>query len=89
MDVRTEKKTQNILLRGTAMRREYDIFEKFPDGTPIWRGCLFGLFETERKIRHLAQRSGNEFFAIDIRSGERVALSLVDGKLQPIGATLD
>jgi hypothetical protein len=71
------------------MRREYDIFEKFPDGTPIWRCCVSGQFEAERKIRDLAEQSSNEFFAIDIQTSERVVLSLVDGKLQSLGVGPD
>jgi len=50
------------------MRCEYDIFEKFPDGTAIWRWCAFGQFETERKLQHLVEQSSNDFFAIDIQA---------------------
>jgi len=52
------------------MLRDYDIFEKFPDGSTIWRACVFGRYETRRKLQDLAERSPNEFFAIDIQAGE-------------------
>jgi hypothetical protein len=50
------------------MRPEYDIFEKFPDGSSNWRACVPGQFDTERKLRDLAEHSVNEFFAIEINS---------------------
>jgi hypothetical protein len=71
------------------MRRQYDIFEKFPDGTVIWRCCVFGQVETERKIQDLIAHSSNEFFAIELCASKRVVLGLVGGKLQPVVATPD
>jgi len=52
------------------MLRNFDIIEKFPDGSMIWRTCVFGQFEAERKLQELAEHSKNEFLAIDIESGE-------------------
>jgi hypothetical protein len=52
------------------MRSEYDIFEKLPDGSSIWRVCdpdiVPGQFDAERKLHELAEHSMNEFFAIEI-----------------------
>jgi hypothetical protein len=50
------------------MRHDYDIFEKFPDGSTLWRACTSGQFETHRKMQELAERSENEFYAIDIQA---------------------
>ena len=50
------------------MRPEYDIFEKLPDGSSIWRVCVPGQYEAERKLDELAEYSENEFFAIEINS---------------------
>jgi hypothetical protein len=50
-----------------AMRRVYDVFEKFPDGSTIWRTFVTGRFEAERKMQELAERSGSEFFLIAIQ----------------------
>jgi hypothetical protein len=50
------------------MRPEYDIFEKLPDGSSIWRSCVPGQYETERRLRDLAEHSVNEFFAVEINS---------------------
>lgn len=52
------------------VRREFDIFEIFPDGLITWRASAFGQFETERKLQELAEHSDNEFFAVDILAGE-------------------
>ena len=50
--------------------RNFDIFEKAPDGSMIWRTCVFGKFEAERKLHELAEHSKNQFAAVDIESGE-------------------
>ncbi len=52
------------------MLRNFDIIEKFPDGSMIWRTCVLGQFEAERKLQELAEHSKNEFLAVDIESGE-------------------
>ena len=52
------------------MARNFDIIEKFLDGSMIWRTCVFGQFEAERKLQELAEHSENEFLAIDIPSEE-------------------
>ena len=49
------------------MRREFDIFEKFHDGSTIWRACMRGRFEAMRKMQELAEHSDNEFLVIDIQ----------------------
>jgi len=50
------------------MRRVYDVFERFPDGSTLWRACVSGRFEAERKVDELAEHSGNEFFIMDIEA---------------------
>jgi hypothetical protein len=52
------------------MLRNFDIFEKAADGTMIWRTCVFGKFEAERKLHELAEHSTNQFLAVDIETGE-------------------
>ena len=49
------------------IRRDYDIFEKFPDGSSLWRACVRGRFEAQRKIDELAELSENKFYMIDIQ----------------------
>ena len=52
------------------MLRDFDIIEKFPDGTTGWRTFVSGQFEAERKLQELAEHSRNEFVLIDIASGK-------------------
>jgi hypothetical protein len=52
------------------MPREFDIFEKFTDGSTIWRTCVSGQFEANRKVQELSEHSDNEFLAIDIHAGD-------------------
>jgi len=49
------------------IRHDYDIFEKFPDGTSLWRVCVRGRFEAQRKMAELIELSENQFFMIDIQ----------------------
>ena len=58
------------------MRHHYDIFEKFHDGSTLWRGCVPGWYEAERELYELAGRSKNEFFAIDIEANSLVTPSV-------------
>jgi len=55
--------------------RNFDIFEKSPDGSMIWRTCVFGKFEAERKLHELAEHSKNQFLAVDIESGEPLPMT--------------
>jgi hypothetical protein len=50
------------------MRRDYDVFEKFPDGSTLWRACVQGRFEAQRKMYELAEQSENKFFTIAIQA---------------------
>lgn len=55
------------------MEHEYDLFEKFPDGSSLWSDSVPG-FETARlRLKELAQRSENQFYAIDLITGEVLA----------------
>jgi hypothetical protein len=54
------------------MRRNYDIFEKFPDGSTLWRACVAGRYEAQRKMQAMAEFSDNSFYAIDIQANEHL-----------------
>jgi hypothetical protein len=41
------------------MKHEYELFEKFPDGSSLWRGSIPGLETTRLGLQELAQRSEN------------------------------
>jgi len=47
--------------------RDYDIFEELPDGSTIWRACVFGMGNVELKLRELARGTTNKIFALYLR----------------------
>lgn len=49
------------------MRRDFDIFEKFSDGSTLWRATVRGRFEAQRKIDEFTERSENKFYMLDIQ----------------------
>ena len=61
------------------MRHDYEIFEKFPDGSTLWRACVLGRYEAQRKLQELAEYSENEFYAIDVQAHEHLPFYLVRG----------
>lgn len=58
------------------MRRDYEVFEKFSDGSTLWRTCVTGRFEAQRKMQELKEHSENEFFILDIEAYDFVPASL-------------
>jgi hypothetical protein len=55
------------------LNREYDIFERLPDGTDLWRDFVVGLEQARRKLQELASQSKNEFYAIHTPTKEITA----------------
>jgi len=52
------------------MKDEYDLFEKFPDGSSLWRDSVFGFEIARLRLQELAQRSENEFHGINLTTGD-------------------
>jgi hypothetical protein len=66
------------------MLRDFDIFEKFHDGSTIWRVCVIGQHEAQRKLQELGEHSENRFYAIDILGGKPQPVDLTgDSSLDP------
>jgi hypothetical protein len=42
------------------MDRQYDLFEKFPDGSMIWKGNFVGLENAMQKLQEFATTTENE-----------------------------
>lgn len=57
------------------MLREYDLFEKFPNGSSNWLARIAGRFNTECKIQELTEHSENEFIVIDIKAANILPFS--------------
>ena len=54
------------------MAREYDLFEKFPDGSSLWRVSVSGLGNARVHLHELTRESNNQFYAIDMTGGKTV-----------------
>jgi hypothetical protein len=50
-----------------SARRDYDVFEEYPDGSTVWRGCVFGMGNVELKLRELSKETGNKLFALNLQ----------------------
>jgi hypothetical protein len=61
------------------MQRDYNLFEQFPDGSPMWRGRVAELFEVRSQLIELSQHTKNECFAIHLPTKEVVARVNVGG----------
>jgi hypothetical protein len=56
------------------MKHLYEIFEKFPDRSSLWRDSAVGARAAQHKILEMARKSANEFYAIDLTGGEALRL---------------
>ncbi len=56
------------------MTREYDLFEKFPDGSSLWRASVSGLGNARLHLHELTRKSENQFYAIDMTLGKTLCL---------------
>lgn len=57
------------------MTREYELFEKFPDGSSLWRASVSGLGNVRLQLHELTRKSNNQFYAIDLIAGKTLRLS--------------
>lgn len=58
------------------MHHAYDLFEKFPDGSSLWRACVLGQEATRHHLTELAAKSQNGFYALDVENGKILHQSL-------------
>jgi hypothetical protein len=52
------------------MTHEYDLFEKFSDGSSLWRVSVYGLKNARFQLRDLIQGADSQFYAIDVNVGK-------------------
>jgi hypothetical protein len=57
------------------MKHEYDLFEKFPDGSSLWRDSIPGFETTRLRLQEFVRRSENQFYAINLTTGEVLAFN--------------
>ena len=55
------------------MKREYDLFEMFPDGSSMWRGHVSGLQNVRLQLQLLAKETTNECVAMHLPTQEIAA----------------
>jgi hypothetical protein len=53
--------------------REYDIFEKLPDGDLLWRAVVIGRENAIVKLREIAATTKNECFVMYVPTNEIIA----------------
>jgi hypothetical protein len=56
--------------RRASMTREYELFERFPDGSSLWRASVSGLGNVRQHLHELTRKSENQFYAIDLIAGK-------------------
>src|ERR1700722_20607451 len=61
-----------------SAHRDYDVFEELPDGSTIWRDCVFGMANVEYKLREMAFGSPNKFFALNLQDRTRPVIRRSD-----------
>jgi hypothetical protein len=61
------------------MNHKYDLFEKFPDGSSLWRACVIGHKGALLYMRDLSRRSSNQFYAMNVATGKIIFLDLQQG----------
>lgn len=59
------------------MRREFDVFEKFSDGSTLWRATVLGRFEAFRKMQELGEYSENQFVTIEVQAPKHLMPKLI------------
>jgi hypothetical protein len=58
---------------GGLVKNKYDLFEECPHNLPLWRDSMSGFQFTRSRLQALAQISENQYFAIDLATGEVLA----------------
>jgi hypothetical protein len=56
------------------MTREYDLFEKFSDGSSLWRVSVAGIGNVRLHLHELTRKSENQFYAIDLTAGKTLRI---------------
>ena len=57
------------------MKNEYDLFERFPNGSSLWLESVPGYESIRLRLQELSQQSGNQYYAISLTTGEVLAFT--------------
>src|SRR5271170_1422565 len=50
----------------SSTKGDYDLFERFPNGSSLWRGSVSGFESTRLRLQELAQESASQFYAVSL-----------------------
>jgi hypothetical protein len=59
----------------SSMKNDFDLFEKFLNGSSVWRGSFPEFESTCLRWQELAQKSEIQFYAISLTTGEVLAFN--------------
>jgi hypothetical protein len=66
--------TQNLTIkRSLPVEHTYDLFEVFPDGSPLWHAAVAGHEVAISKLQELSTKTKNEVRIMDLRANVIVA----------------
>lgn len=66
------------------MKREYELFERFPDESLMWRGHIAGLQEARGLLDEIARQTSNECFVMHLGTQEVLFRANVAGAAQSL-----
>jgi hypothetical protein len=69
------------------MVRNYEVFERFPDGSTLWRASVAGIRSAHNTLKELSTETKNECYALNLQTGEIIARFNGDRALRQIPAT--
>ena len=55
------------------MDHQFDLFEVFPDGSPLWREAVTGHENAMLKLKELSSKTTNEVRIIDLKANAVIA----------------
>ena len=64
------------------MSRTYEIFERFSDGSTLYRASVTGIRSARHRMKELSTKNNNEYYAMNLHTGE------VKGGLQATSPTV-
>ena len=60
-------------MKAQAMVGRYELFERFPDNSTLWRACVTGIQSAQHTLMALSAETRNECYAMNLRSGKIIA----------------
>lgn len=71
------------------MNRDYDLFEKLPDGSDLWRRHVHGLLEAHQEVVEMSKTTKNDCFAMHLKTKEIIARAQAGQTIRHNNGTTD